>query len=241
MTVIKTEPPMELQRGFWNRWNASTREIVVGDSSLRQKEVLLRWVDKLNRTDLNIIDAGCGAGWLCEQLRKYGDVTGVDLADEVLERAKQRAPEVTFIAGDLMTIDLGSNRFDLTISLEVLSHVADQPAFIAKLAEITAPGGRLILATQNKPILKRNLDIEPVKPGQLRRWVDSGELRRLLRPHFKISKLRSLTPKGRGGILRFVNSRRLNAILRVLTGNRAEKIKERLGLGFSLIVLAEKR
>ncbi len=232
---------MDLQRSFWNGWNSSTREVVVGDSSRRQEEVLLGWIEALKRSDLNIIDAGCGAGWLCERLSKYGRIVGVDLADEVLERARQRAPNVTFIAGNLMELDLGSDRFDVTISLEVLSHVADQPAFIAKLASMTAPGGRLILATQNKPVLKRNLDVEPVKPGQLRRWVDSRELRRLLKPHFRIKTLRSLSPRGHGGFLRFVNSYKLNAVLRLLTGNGADKFKEWLGLGFSLIVLAEKR
>lgn len=237
----KSLPPMELQRSFWNMWNASTREIMVGDSSLRQQEVLLCWIAAFGRRDLRILDAGCGAGWLCERLTQFGEVTGVDLADEVVARARQRAPQVTFISGDVMEIDLGQATFDVTISLEVLSHVADQPAFIARLADLTAPGGRLILSTQNRPILQRNLDIEPVKPGQLRRWVDSHELRRLLQPHFKIRTLRSLSPKGRGGFLRLANSPRLNAILRFATGNRADRMKERLGLGFSLIVLAEKR
>lgn len=239
--MTKSEPPMDLQRSFWNGWNASTREIVVGDSSLRQQEVLLAWIAGLGRTDLKILDAGCGAGWLCERLTPYGEVTGVDLADEVIARARQRLPEVSFIAGDLMTLDLGSRTFDVVVSLEVLSHVADQAAFIDKLATLTSPGGALILTTQNKPILRRNLDVEPVKPGQLRQWVDSRELRLLLQPHFEVRKLRSLTPRGHGGFLRFINSPKLNSLLRRVTVNRSDRIKERLGLGFSLIVLGVKR
>lgn len=233
---------MELQRSFWNGWNSAHREnTAASDSSQDQERVLLGWLESFGRKDLRIIDAGCGAGWLCGRLAQYGKVTGVDLSDEVLVRARKRLPDVVFIAGNLMELDLGKEAFDVTISLEVLSHVADQPAFIAKLASLMPAGGKLILATQNKPILKRNLDIDPVKPGQLRRWVDSGELRQLLKPHFRILKLRSLTPKGHGGFLRIVNSHKVNSALRFFTGNGATRIKEWLGMGFSLIVLAEKR
>jgi 2-polyprenyl-3-methyl-5-hydroxy-6-metoxy-1,4-benzoquinol methylase len=240
---------MELQRQFWNGWNSTHREVAnpenrtvnLSDTSTDQAKTLLGWIKGFGRKDLRILDAGCGAGWLCEMLTDYGSVTGVDLSDEVLSRAQKRLPEVTFIAGNLMDLDLEKEAYDVVISLEVLSHVADQPAFITKLASLTAPGGRLILATQNKPVLKRNQNIDPVKPGQLRRWVDSRELRELLKPHFTVTKLRSLTPKGNLGFLRFVNSYKVNEILRLLTGNGGTRVKEFLGLGFSLIVLAEKR
>jgi SAM-dependent methyltransferase len=151
-------------------------------------------------------------------------------------------PDVTFVAGDIMSLDFGEHVFDVAISLEVLSHVADQEGFVRKLAHLLKPGGVLILATQNRPILERNTDIQPLQPGQIRRWVDSGELRRLLTPHFKVKRLRSLTPKGRGGFLRLVNSYKLNALLgAVALGRPTERVKVWLGLGWTLMVLAEKR
>jgi len=44
-----------------------------------------------------------------------------------------------------------------------------------------------------------------------------------------------------GGVMRWVNSHKLNAPLRFLFGNRVERLKERMGLGWTLMVLARKR
>lgn len=240
--MTTSQPPTDEQRAFWNAWNASTREHSLGEVSRRQREVALGWLEAMGREDLTIIDFGCGSGWLCEDLRGYGAVTGVDLSDEVLERARKRMPDVTFVAGDIMTMELGESAFDVVVTLEVLSHIADQPAFVQRLARLLKPGGALMLATQNRPILRRNADVPPAQPGQLRHWVDSGELRRLLAPHFRIKRLRSLTPRGHNGFLRYVNSYKLAAALRALRlEGAAEHLKEQLGLGWTLMVLAEKR
>jgi 2-polyprenyl-3-methyl-5-hydroxy-6-metoxy-1,4-benzoquinol methylase len=235
-------PPIELQRTFWNRWNSSTREKLVEDVSLRQQDVILNWLKRLGRKDLKIMDLGCGAGWLCQKLVDYGSVTGVDLADDVLARSRERMPAVTFLAGDMMTLDLGSGAFDVIITLEVLSHVADHVAFVARLAGLLRPNGYLVMATQNRPILKRNESVRPAEPGQMRRWIDSHELRRLLSPLFRIRSLRSLSPKGHKGFLRYVNSYKLNGGLNAVFGERrVARVKEWLGLGWTLMVFAQKR
>jgi 2-polyprenyl-3-methyl-5-hydroxy-6-metoxy-1,4-benzoquinol methylase len=89
-------------------------------------------------------------------MTSYGQVTGTDLADEVLARAEQSVPEAKFVAGDFMSLDLGLAHYDVAISLEVLSRVADQQAFVGRIAELLKPEGLLMLATQNKPALLRN-------------------------------------------------------------------------------------
>jgi 2-polyprenyl-3-methyl-5-hydroxy-6-metoxy-1,4-benzoquinol methylase len=64
----------------------------------------------------------------------------------------------------------------------MLAHVEDQVAFVDKIAELLRPGGYLMLATQNKFTLSRWSEVVPQAPGQIRKWVDAKELRRLLRP-----------------------------------------------------------
>ena len=54
----------------------------------------------LGRKDLDIIEVGCGSGWFCSQLTRFGRVTGTDLSDSGLARARQRAPEAAFVSGD---------------------------------------------------------------------------------------------------------------------------------------------
>ena len=136
-----------------------------------------RLAGELNRRDLDIIEVGCGTGWFCPLLAKFGRVIGTDLSDEVLARAQQRWPGVGFMAGDFASLPLKDATFDVVVSLEVLSHVADQPSFIARIAQILRPGGLLLLATQNRAVLSEHCLIPPPAPGQLRNWVDHQQLR----------------------------------------------------------------
>jgi 2-polyprenyl-3-methyl-5-hydroxy-6-metoxy-1,4-benzoquinol methylase len=234
--------PLADQRKMWNRWNSQYRERAQGEVSARQAETVVAWLRRLKREDLNIIDVGCGTGWISPHLARFGRVTGTDLADEVISRARQRYPDVRFIDGDFMVLHLPEASFDVAVCLEVLSHIADQPAFIARVARLLCPAGLLMLATQNGPILNRASAIGLPEQGQLRRWLSARGLRRLLRPHFNILGLTSVVPYGDQGLLRFVNSVKLNRVLGLLlTPGRVERAKERLLLGHTLMVLARRR
>jgi 2-polyprenyl-3-methyl-5-hydroxy-6-metoxy-1,4-benzoquinol methylase len=234
--------PLEDQRKAWNRWNTETREKSLGEVSILQAETAEKWLNRLHRNDLNILDAGCGTGWFCERLLRYGSVTGIDLADEVIERARARVRQAKFHAGDVFSVALSPASFDVVTSFEVLSHVADQPRFIRQLARLLKAGGLLMLATQNRPVLERWSAIGGPHPGQIRRWVDSKALRRLLDPEFHIEELTSVYPVGDQGYLRFINSRAFNWPAGLLLGREGRnRLKEQLLLGHTLMVRARVR
>lgn len=222
----------ESQRRFWNEWNRG-REKTLGDVSQDQQAQLDAWLKE--RSGLRILDVGCGAGWTVRSLLRYGSVVGTDLADDVVQRAQERIPDAKFVAGDFMKLDLGTH--DVVVCLEVLSHVADQPAFVAKLASHLVPGGELMLATQNAPILRRNSWIKPPGAGQIRKWVDRKELRALLAPHFQVLEATTLTPRGNEGFLRLVNSMKVEALL----PSAWKRVREKLGLGWTIMIRARKR
>jgi 2-polyprenyl-3-methyl-5-hydroxy-6-metoxy-1,4-benzoquinol methylase len=235
-----TTPAISLQQDFWNRWNAESRELEVPEMSERQAEVILGWLERWGQRNLKILEVGCGAGWFCPQLAEYGKVTGTDLSDEVLARAKKRSPEVNYVAGDFMTLNFDREAFDVVVTLEVLSHVADQKAFVRKLNSHLRAGGMLMMATQNRFVLQHFNRVPPPAPGQLRKWFDRDELRQLLRPHFDVREIFSVCPKANRGLMRAENSWKLNYPVRALLGNRVERLKETLGLGWTLMVLAQK-
>ena len=232
--------PISLQQDFWNSWNAECREREIPDVSIRQAEVVIGWLEQSGRRDLSILEVGCGAGWFCPQLLGYGQVTGTDLSDEVLARAKKKFPEVDYVAGDFTSLDFGRERFDVVVTLEVLPHVADQKAFVRKLNSHLRPGGSLMMATQNRFVLQHFNRIEPPAPGQLRKWLDRRELRKLLDAYFEILEISSVSPKANRGIMRLVNSKKMNVPVKALFGNRVELLKEALGLGWTLMALARK-
>ncbi len=231
------------QRAFWNRWN-ETRETTQGRVSLDQQRAVIRWLEALGRTDLEMIDIGCGAGWLCDRLLPFGRVTGTDLSDEVLARTAERCPTVKFVAGDFLELDFGRELFDVAVTLETLSHVPDHAAFVAKTAELLKPGGYLMMATQNRATLEKN-DIAPPEPGQRRNWVNREELLALLEPHYVVEQCFSITPKFNRGPLKIVNAERLHRAfekigLKFVT-DAATRMQENAGMGWTLMALGRKR
>lgn len=221
---------VEAGREFWNRWNAESREHAQGVVSLDQARVVAGWLS--GRSGLRILDAGCGTGWMSERLLPFGDVTGTDLADEVVDRAAERVPGARFVAGDVMAVDVGAD-FDVVVSLEVLSHVGDQHEFLCRLRSLLRPGGELLLATQNRPVLARFNRIAPPGPGQIRRWVDKAELGALLAgAGFELVEMRVATPQADHGLMR--------AVAKLGRVTHTSRVLERLGFGWSIMVRARR-
>jgi hypothetical protein len=162
-----------------------------------------------------------------------------------------------------MNLDFRTDAFDAVVTLEVLSHIADQKAFKGKIASHLRPGGQLIMATQNRFVLQYLNRRPPPEPGQLRRWVDRRELRYLLEPEFDVLELFSVTP--RIALATMVRLRRFKERIRrapagvadsveIATGRAADQVGfatsarrlvferlERMGLGWTLMALARKR
>ncbi|WP_221794891.1 bifunctional 2-polyprenyl-6-hydroxyphenol methylase/3-demethylubiquinol 3-O-methyltransferase UbiG [Aquisediminimonas sediminicola] len=118
-----------------------------------------------NRTPLSgktVLDAGCGAGLLCEPLARLGgNVTGLDAAPENIAVAKAHAaPQslaIDYRCGEVAALD---GQFDLVTSMEVIEHVTDPDAFITALAARLAPHGLMILSTPNRTALSRLMMID---------------------------------------------------------------------------------
>lgn len=221
--MITDNVSIQIQRAAWNKWNAEAREHELHEISLEQRAVVLGWLDRIGRTDLKIIEVGCGAGWLTPDLQKYGTVVATDLSDEVLDRARTRNPGVTFIAGDFMSLEFDDD-FDVVVCLETISSIAcSQIVFVDKLSRLLRPKGYLMLSAPNKPVLvAHNL---PPLSGQVRQWVDRHDLNYLIGTRFVVAELFSITPHWHYGWLRMINSR------------RAYRLAGRLYLGWALRIV----
>jgi len=93
------------------------------------------------------LDVGAGNGLLARDLADAGlEVTAIDLDGTVLDaaRAEHGSTDVEWVVGDVMTADLGQ-RFDVVASIATVHHLPDLPAALARLADLTAPGGVLVV------------------------------------------------------------------------------------------------
>jgi ubiquinone/menaquinone biosynthesis C-methylase UbiE len=188
-----------------------------------------------------ILEVGCGTGWLSNGLSEFGKVTACDIGSKIIDIAQEKYPQVDFLSGDVHDLDLPVNFFDVVVTSQVLAHVADQPAFVRRLAQLLKRGGLLLLDAQNRFVFERTAGIDPPE-GWIRKWVNMKELKSLLREDFSIRHATTLEPEGHLGVLRIVNSARVNRYGNAVFGaQRVKRMKEMAGFGQSLFVVAAKR
>lgn len=233
--------PVDAQRRYWSDWNAMFLANQRGPTSQRQATMVEEWLRSRGRTDLDILEVGCGSGWMANRLSPFGRVIATDLSTDVLAVAQEKWPNIRFVAGDFMAMDLPPASQDVVVTLEVLSHVPDQSAFMQRIARILRPGGLLMLATQNRFVFERWTEVKPREFGQIRRWLSPRELRRLLEAEFVVEELRTVSPFAHGGVLKIINSVKLNRIASLVVPQPTlDRWKENAGLGHTIMALARR-
>lgn len=105
----------------------------------------------LLRGGTQVLDAGCGTGWLSNAMRlRYPvAVTGIDFNPGAIEfagaAARDLGVDTHFEVADVFTYAPG-RRFDLIVSIGALHHTADCRGAILRLAtDLLAPGGSFFI------------------------------------------------------------------------------------------------
>ncbi|MFE7133549.1 methyltransferase domain-containing protein [Streptomyces sp. NPDC057638] len=104
------------------------------------------------RAGQTALDLGCGPGTdlatLAEAVGDTGSVIGIDLSEEMVERARARTgglPRVEVRNGDLHALPLPDASADLARTDRVLQHVTDPAVALAEARRVLRPGGRLVM------------------------------------------------------------------------------------------------
>ncbi len=96
------------------------------------------------------LDIGCAAGFFLEVLIDRGwEVMGVEPSAEIAEHGRRRLGADRVHIGDLESAELEPASFDLVTLWDVVEHLTDPVATLQAAAALLAPGGILILETQN--------------------------------------------------------------------------------------------
>lgn len=108
---------------------------------------------------LNILDAGCGNGYIAGKLAELGHhVIGIDAAPDGIAIAQATHKNIRFeicsVYDDLTGI---VNNVDLVISSEVIEHLYDPKTFLMNMHAVIRPGGHIILTTPYHGYIKNLL------------------------------------------------------------------------------------
>jgi demethylmenaquinone methyltransferase / 2-methoxy-6-polyprenyl-1,4-benzoquinol methylase len=100
-----------------------------------------------------VLDAACGTGDLAlAGLRAgAGSVTGLDFSPRMLERARRKAPTITWVQGDLLALPFADKSFDAATIGFGIRNVADLELALREVRRVLRPGGRLAILEITRP------------------------------------------------------------------------------------------
>ena len=96
-----------------------------------------------------VLELGCGGGTVeTQELAARFGVTGVDLSERQLERARRRVPRAEFVQGDLTAVEFAAASFEAVAALYSFNHVPREllARVFARIAKWLVPGGWFLAA-----------------------------------------------------------------------------------------------
>jgi len=135
----------ELYRRFIHKHYLSLLELVRELSDIKPGE--------------HILDAGCGDGRFCYEIRNdNANVIGIDYSERAIAFAQAFAPECTFRCADLTTCY--TRPFDKVVNIEVMEHIPPQELnnFAKSLSGCVKFGGVLVISVPscNIPVTRKH-------------------------------------------------------------------------------------
>ena len=100
-----------------------------------------------------VVDLGCGFGWFCRWAAEEGaaNVLGIDLSENMLERARRDTPQpqVRYERHDLDALDLMPASFDLVYSSLTFHYLVDLARLFRVVADAVVPGGGFVFSVEH--------------------------------------------------------------------------------------------
>lgn len=150
-----------LRRQFWSVYGRYVWDRqAAGRSQATIQHVVDLLIDRRQRDDERVLDAGCGTGEYTVRLAEAGfRVTGIDYAPGMLNRARARLAHVPEGSVSLRMASLDrplpfpDGSFEHAILVSVLQAVTEPRLTLGELRRVIGPGGTLVVVHYPRPPL----------------------------------------------------------------------------------------
>jgi len=119
--------------------------------------------DLMARLDIRkgdrVLDLGCGAGGIAEYIADEtgAQVTGLDYAESAirtaLDRTDRKRDRLTFVQGDMNSLEFPAHSFDKILSLDTIYWVADIDVALTTIANLLRPNGKIAVYIAHTPLI----------------------------------------------------------------------------------------
>lgn len=176
-TANLADADLERLRAFYDAAPPSTLR-----TSLAYRDRLAHYYNLLIPPEASVLEVGCGGGELLARLRAR-DVTGVDLSEVQISRARALVPHGTFSvqAGEKLELP---RTFDYLILSDTVNHAADVQDLLQRLHGVAQPHTRLILNFHSnlwRPAFGAGRVLGLMAPAPQSNWLATSDVRNLLR------------------------------------------------------------
>lgn len=175
----------------WYEESAHPIALLRAENATRNPWILQK-IREVKGSSCQILDIGCGAGFLTNQLAKDGhEVTGIDCSETSLQvaQAEDTTQSVRYLKQDAFALDFAPESFDVICAMDFLEHIEDPRRLLQIVSPLLKPGGLFFFHTFNRNLLSwllvikavewlvpntpKNMHVYPlfIKPEELKEWL----------------------------------------------------------------------
>lgn len=134
----------------YDRW-APVYDLVFGPVFRRGRRAA---IDAAETVGGRILEVGVGTGISLPHYRADSRITGIDIADQMLDKARDRVRRLKLnhveriAIGDAEALDFADASFDVVVAQYVVSAVPHPDRALSEFLRVVRPGGMIVIATR---------------------------------------------------------------------------------------------